>query len=112
MATYQKKLCMTELSITKTQKSGRFSEKMTPEDASLIFLFRGLGTVCTAAGEFSLSPGQLLFLPESEPYDALWTGKEIEWIRLSIVSRKFDLENTLRHPPQIVRQNFRSKAST
>lgn len=102
---YHKKLCMNELSVEKIcRKETRIFEQYTdPQYATLTFLQKGQGRICTTGRELKVFEGQLLYLPEGERYDILWTGKEeISFIRLSIVSRKFDIENTDRYEPQVV----------
>ena len=101
---YSKKICMSELCIEEVSLCGpRFYESCPPrQDSSLTFLYEGSGKICTVGSQIEMKAGELLYLPEGEHYDILWSGDNICFIRIRIISRKFDLENTKCHSPRII----------
>jgi len=82
-----------------------FDARAGEEYATLTFVLKGYARIRTAGDELQVEEENLLYIPEGERYDAIWTGRpSIEYISFRIVSQKFDTENTERYPPQIIRE--------
>lgn len=102
---YSKKLCMNELQAERYRHDGtQFFDAVAGERyAMLIFVLHGHGRIRTVGDELFVDEGNLLYIPEGERYDAVWTGDlSIEYISFNIISQKYDTENTDRYPAQII----------
>lgn len=102
---YSKKLCMNELRVERYYCEGtQFFDATGGEGyAMLIFVLHGCGHIRTVGDELYVTEGELLYIPEGERYDALWTGDDVvEYISFNIVSQKYDMENTGRYPAQVI----------
>jgi len=102
---YAKKLCMSELQVERYYYEGTqyFDASAGERYATLTFILKGYGRIRTVGDELQVEAGNLLYIPEGERYDAVWTGgPSIEYISFHIVSQKYDMENTDRYPAQII----------
>lgn len=102
---YTKKLCMSELRVERCSYEGTqyFDASAGEGYSTLTYLLKGQGRIRTMGAELFVNAGDLLYIPESERYDAVWSGKmSIDYISFHIVSQKYDMENTDRHPAQII----------
>lgn len=104
-AVYTKKLCMSELQVERCSYEGTqyFDASAGEGYSSLTLLLTGQGMIRTMGAELPVKAGDLLYIPESERYDAVWSGMtSIDYISFHIVSQKYDMENTDRYPAQII----------
>ena len=104
-AVYTKKLCMSELRVERCsyERTQYFDASAGEGYSSLTFLLTGQGMIRTMGAELPVKAGDLLYIPESERYDVVWSGMtSIDYISFHIVSQKYDMENTDRYPAQII----------
>jgi len=102
---YTKKLCMSELHVERCCYEGTqyFDASAGERYSTLTFILKGQGKIRTMSAELLVNTGELLYIPEGERYDAVWSGADsIDYISFHIVSQKFDMENNDRYPAQII----------
>ena len=97
-AVYTKKLCMSELRVERCSYEGTqyFNASAGEGYSSLTFLLAGQGMIRTMGAELSVKAGDLLYIPESERYDAVWSGMtSIDYISFHIAFHIITVRLTL-----------------
>ncbi|MGN1409398.1 MAG: helix-turn-helix transcriptional regulator [Eubacteriales bacterium] len=98
---------MSELHVERYRCEGTqyFDASAGERYSTLTFILEGQGKICTVGADLVVSAGELLYIPEGERYDVLWSGMpSIDYISFHVVAQKYDMENNNRYPAQIIRE--------
>lgn len=105
IATYSKKLCMTEFRISYVRYDQDNVVDISTGERHASFLFLEKGTLCLRSMNktITVSEGAVCYIPAGLQYYAIWKGQpEIIHYSIDIISKKYDLPDSEYFPVQVL----------